>query len=186
MKINVAGRDGSIGCAQSGRHQKRPELGVRSRRRLRVVPGAVEVGGDPVTGQIAVVDARRLGVYQGQSGAVDRQELFHDGIGQSVRAGGLAEHRGGQQVFGRRPDIELESTDVVQGRARRIPNGVVGLGAQRSRWPAQPGEALNGDGGKVADILWQFGFHRCSPRTSRATSIRCTSMVPDATVAACA
>src|SRR5262249_26853492 len=116
----------------------------------------------------------------------DRQQLFNEWIGQSGRAGGLAEHRGGQQVVGRRSDVELERTEFTQGGTRRVPNSVVGLGAQRRRWPAKPDEPLGGDGGEVANVLWQIGFHRCSPNTSRATSMRCTSMVPDATVAACA
>ena len=60
MKVNVGGRDGSIGCAQRGRHQERPQFGVRPRPRLQVVPVAVQVRGDPGAGQIAVVDARRL------------------------------------------------------------------------------------------------------------------------------
>ena len=162
MKINVGGRDGSVGCAQGGRHQKRPQFGVRPRRRLQVVPVAVQVGGDPVAGQIAVVDARRLGIDQGQSGAVDRQQLLDERIGQRGRAGGLAEHRGGQQVVGCRPDIELERAELAQGGARRVPDAVVGLGAQRGRRAAQPGEPLGGDGGEVANILWQCGFHRCS------------------------
>ena len=73
MKVNVGGRDGSIGCAQGRRNQKRPQFGAGPRRRLRTIPIAVEVRGDPVTGQIAVIDARGFGIDQGQSRAVDRR-----------------------------------------------------------------------------------------------------------------
>ena len=61
---------------------------------------AIEVRGNPLTGQIAVVDARRLGIDQSQQGAVDRQDLLDERIWQRRRAGGLAEHRGGQGVVG--------------------------------------------------------------------------------------
>ena len=103
-----------------------------------------------------------------------------------MRTGGLAEHCCGQQVVGSGPDIELERAEFAQRGARRVPNAVVGLGPQRGLRAAQPIEPLGGDRREVANILWQCGFHRFPPKTSRATSMRCTSMVPDATVAACA
>ena len=65
-----------------------------------------------------------------------------------------------------------------------MPQSLVSLGLQCGLRAAEPDEPFGGDGAELGNIFWQRGFHPWSPKVSRATSIRCTSMVPDATVAA--
>ena len=115
---------------------------------------SVEVRRDPVTGQIAVVDARGFRIDQGQARAINRQQLLHQ-AGRGARwrrrpdraPPRPAGHRG-------RAHVEVERADIVQRGTRSIPDAIVGLGTQRGRWSAESGEPFAGDGGEVADILW--------------------------------
>ena len=147
------------GLAQRGRHQKRSELRVGARRRLHPVARAIEVGGDPVAGQVAVVDAGRFGIHQGEPGTVDRQQLLDERVGQRRRAGSLAEHRGRQQILGGGSDVEVECAEVGQCGPGVLPEPVVGLGPQRGLGSAEPDEPFGGDSGEVGDVFWQSGFH---------------------------
>ena len=124
-----------------------------------MVPRAVEVGGDPLAGQIAVVDARRLGIHQGEPGAVDRQQLLGERVGQGRCAGSLAEHGRCQQIVGRGSDVEVECAEVGQRGPRVVAEVFLGLGSQRRLRAAESSEPFGGDGGELGDVFWQSGIH---------------------------
>jgi hypothetical protein len=113
------------------------------------------------------------------------QEGAHDGVGQGDAAGGRAER-------GRRGEVLAAGAGVDVGDAQAVERGGdlagahVGrlLGATGDVGAAQRGEGL---GGRVAELdggVGQDGVHRVPPSSALDTIIRCTSMVPDATVAA--
>ena len=148
------------------------------------IPSAVQVGRDPTASQVTVVDPGRIGVHQRESGAVDGQQFFHQRVGKRRRAGSLAEHGGGQPVLDGASDVEVECSEVGHRSPGVVSELVLGLSPQRGLRSTEPEQTLGGDRGEVGNILGQSGFHQWSPNVSRATSIRCTSMVPEATVAA--
>ena len=132
-----------------------------------------------------MVDARRFGIHQREPSAVDRQQLLDEGVGQGRRAGGLAEHRGRQQILGGRIGRRGRMRRGRPARSGRLA-GVGSSVSARSAACGPPNRAsrLVATAREVGNVFWQSGFHPWSPKVSRATSIRCTSMVPDATVAA--
>ena len=142
MQIDIGGWDRAVRSAQGGRHQKRPELRGGARRRLHVIARAVEVGGDPIAGQVAVVDPGRLWVHQRESGAVDRQQFLDERVRQCRCAGRLAEHGRGHQILGGAPDVEVECSDVGQRGPGVVPQLVLGLGPQRGLRPTEPEQPL--------------------------------------------
>ena len=82
-------------------------------------------------------------------------------IGQRRCAGGLAEHRGGQQVLGKRMRTSRSNAPRSGQCGRGHPAGgrssVSAL--QRGLGSAEPGQPFGGDSGELGDIFWQSGFH---------------------------
>ncbi len=124
-----------------------------------MVARAVEVGGDPVAGQVAVVDARRVGIHQGEPSAVDREQLLDQRVGQGRCAGRLAEHSGRQQIVVSGSDVEVECAQVGQRGPGVVAEMVLGLGAQRRLRTAEPDEPFGGDSAELGNVFWQSGFH---------------------------
>jgi hypothetical protein len=115
---------------------------------------------------------------EGPARAVGQQRGGH-GVGEGAAARRLAQGGGGRQRLGPGPGVELARPQRVE-RPRHL------AGPQGGVDPADGGEGLGGGGAELLRLLGGDRVHRVPPSSALATIMRWTSMVPDATVAACA
>ena len=111
-----------------------------------------------------------------------------DGVRQRDPSRFEAQHRGRREGVEIDPGVDLvEAQRVERGPRRGAPRRIF-LTAQHVVTAAEGFEGLTGGGAELDDVFRQRRVHplAAAPSRSRDTIIRCTSMVPLATVAACA
>jgi hypothetical protein len=155
--------------------------------------GAVQRRDPPLGEQVGVVDPVVVGIVvgighhgEGAAGVVAHQGARHR-VGEGHAAGGLAQGGGGRQRVGVGPGVEVADAQRVEGAGDvgRADRRVL-LGAPRRVHTAEGGERLGGRRPVLDGLLGQDGVHEPPPSRAFDTIMRCTSIVPDATVAACA
>ena len=115
------------------------------------------------------------------------QQYRRHGVGEGDPAGRLAQRGGGGERVGVVARVEL----VDPQRLQRVGNLAVAarrllLGPARHVDPAEGGEGAGRGGAELGASSGRTGFTSARPSSALDTIMRCTSMVPDATVAACA
>ena len=133
-----------------------------------------------------MVDERPGRIDECQGYAAHRQQSLDHRMRQRDRASGTAEFGCGQHLVAAGPRVDVPGAELVKSRAGSRTRCVVGLRAQGEtdapeRVQPRPGRLAKGD-----HVSRKRGAHQRPPSTERATSMRCTSIVPEATVAACA
>lgn len=113
-----------------------------------------------------------------QQGAHQRERQGHC-------AGGFAQGRRGRQGVGVGARVEVLGSDGGEGgRHLAFTTGRFFLGSAGGIHPAEGGEGFGRGGGELDRFGRQDRVHARGPSRALATIMRCTSMVPDATVAA--
>jgi hypothetical protein len=165
---------------------ERPEAGAERAAARRGPRRSAEAGHPPLAEQVAVVDPGRGVRHDGErpAVAVGQQHARH-GVREGAAARGLAQRGGRGECVGTVPGVEVAGAERGE-RARHVRAahaGVVlrpagGVGA------ADVGEGPGGGGAELEGLVGQDRVHRALPSSERATIIRWTSIVPEATVAA--
>ncbi len=136
-----------------------------------------------------MVDAGAVGRHDGERHAVVGSAEQQGGQRHRQRhpAGRLAEGRRGSQRLVALARVEVVDAERLQGRQHLgLPHAGVELGAAGGVDAAERREGAASGGGQLERDVGEGGVHRRLPSSALDTIIRCTSMVPEATVAACA
>ena len=98
--------------------------------------------------------------------------------------GGAAKDSAGQEMLLAGAHVEITDTQFGQGTGGRVPRAMIPLGLTGQIDAAQFLEPARCRSGEGHGLVGQAVIHQRPPRICRATSMRCTSMVPLAIVAA--
>ena len=133
-----------------------------------------------------MVDERVGGVDEHHRRPVDAAQHRLDGIGERDPAGLTAQHERGERLVGVGERVDVEAAERAERLCCRCALAWVGLGATREVDAAEIGERTTGDRTQLDDVVGEQQIHHALPTVARPTIMRWISMVPDATVAACA
>jgi hypothetical protein len=145
---------------------------------------AVEIAREPVAVEIAVVDPWVARIDEREPVAVEREQLLDQRIGQHDCTGGPTQLGGRKELIRIGADIDVPRTKLGEGIAGSGTCGRIRLCAQRQPDSTERCEPVPCTVAERDNVGGQLREHQRPPNAERATSIRCTSIVPDATVAA--
>jgi hypothetical protein len=145
---------------------------------------AVDVGTYPLATEVAVVNPGAGRVDQREARAVDRHQVVDDRPRERDRSRDPRQLRRREELLEVTPDVEVADAQLGERLRHGLAQRSIGLGPQREVDAAETREAVARGVGERDDVGRQCGVHRELPSTERATRIRCTSMVPEETVAA--
>ena len=136
--------------------------------------------------EVGVVDERVGRVDEHDRRAVDPTQRRLDGVGERDPSRFPAQHERGERLVGVGERIDVEPAERTERVARRRAPARVGFGGAGEVDAAEIGERAPGGGAEVDDVVGELEVHQGRPTVERPTIMRWISMVPDATVAACA
>ena len=133
-----------------------------------------------------MVDERVGRVDEHHRRAVDAAQRRLDRIGERDPSRFPAQHERGERLVGvgERVDVERAERPECVGCRCALPR--VGFGAARQIHATEIGEGAPSGCTELDDVIGKHEIHQGRPTVARPTIMRWISMVPDATVAACA
>ena len=115
-----------------------------------------------------------------------RQSVLSTGHGERDAACLAAQRERGQCLVDARERIDVVRAETAEGVPRAYACGGVGFRFAREVDAAEVGEGAARRRLQLDDVVGDDEIHQPRPRMARPTIMRWISMVPDATVAACA